>query len=138
MWGGGEYKCRVVRMHSNLRDHQFKIIIQGTSLVMQWSRIYLPSRGHGFDPWFRKIPHATEQLSLCAPTAKPTCPRACALQLLSPRAATTEARAPRARALQREATVMRSPRTTMKSSPCSPQLEKARVQQRRPNAAKNK
>ena len=26
----------------------------------------------------------------------------------------------------------------MKSSPCSPQLEKARVQQRRPNAAKNK
>ena len=33
---------------------------------------------------------------------------------------------------------MRSPRTTMKSSPRSPQLEKARAQQRRPNAAKNK
>ena len=32
----------------------------------------------------------------------------------------------------------RSPRTTMKSSPCSPQLEKAHTQQRRPNAAKNK
>ena len=26
----------------------------------------------------------------------------------------------------------------MKSSPCSPQLEKARAQQQRPNAAKNK
>ena len=26
----------------------------------------------------------------------------------------------------------------MKSSPCSPQLEKARMQQRRPNTAKNK
>ena len=26
----------------------------------------------------------------------------------------------------------------MKSSPCSPQLEKARAQQRRPNTAKNK
>ena len=38
----------------------------------------------------------------------------------------------------REATAMRSLRTTTKSSPCSPQLEKARVQQRRPNAAKNK
>ena len=33
---------------------------------------------------------------------------------------------------------MRSPRTVTKSSPCSPQLEKARMQQRRPNAAKNK
>ena len=51
-------------------------------------------------------------------------------QLLSPRAATTEARAPRARALQREATAMRSPLTAMKSSPRSPQLErKARTQQ---------
>ena len=33
---------------------------------------------------------------------------------------------------------MRSLRTTMKSSPRSPQLEKARAQQQRPNAAINK
>ena len=33
---------------------------------------------------------------------------------------------------------MRSPRTPTKSSPRSLQLEKARVQQRRPNAAKKK
>ena len=33
---------------------------------------------------------------------------------------------------------MRSLRTATKSSPHLPQLEKARVQQRRPNAAKNK
>ena len=33
---------------------------------------------------------------------------------------------------------MRSPRTAKKSSPRSPQLEKARAQQWRPNAAKNK
>ena len=33
---------------------------------------------------------------------------------------------------------MRSPHTAMKSSPCSRQLEKARAQQQRPNAAKNK
>ena len=33
---------------------------------------------------------------------------------------------------------MGSPRTQMKSSPHSPQLEKAHVQQWRPNAAKNK
>ena len=33
---------------------------------------------------------------------------------------------------------MRSPHTAMKSSPRSPQLEKARAQQQRPNTAKNK
>ena len=37
----------------------------------------------------------------------------------------------------REATAMRSPRTETKSSPRSPRLEKARAQQRRPDAAKN-
>ena len=48
----------------------------------------------------------------------------------SPRATTTEARVPRARApRQREATTMRSPHTTAKSSPRLLQLEKARAQQ---------
>ena len=37
-------------------------------------------------------------------------------QLLSPRATTTEARVPRVRAPQREATAMRSQHTAMKSS----------------------
>ena len=27
-------------------------------------------RGHGFEPWSRKIPHAAEQLSLCATTTE--------------------------------------------------------------------
>ena len=54
-------------------------------------------------------------------------------QLLSPHATTTEACAPRARAPQQE-----KPAHPTKSSPLSPQLEKARAQQRRPNAAKNK
>ena len=38
----------------------------------------------------------------------------------------------------REAAIMRGPRTTMKSGPRSPQLEKALAQKRRPNTAKNK
>ena len=58
-------------------------------------------------------------------------------QLLSPCATTTEARAPRAHALQREVTAMRSPHTKMKSSPRLLQLEKARAQQRRPKTAIN-
>ena len=60
-------------------------------------------------------------------------------QLLSPRATTTEARAPRDCApQQREATAMRSPRTAMKSRPHLLQLEKAHVQKRRPKPAKKK
>ena len=60
-------------------------------------------------------------------------------QLLSPRAATTEARTPRPRApQQRQATAVRSLHTAAKSSPHSPQLEKACAQQRRRNTAKNK
>ena len=39
---------------------------------------------------------------------------------------------------KREATAMRSPRTATKSSPCSPQVEKAHAQQRRPKADKEK
>ena len=37
-----------------------------------------------------------------------------------------------------EATIVRGPRTAMKSGPRSPQLEKALAQKLRPNAAKNK
>ena len=80
----------------------------------------------------------------CRGATKPVCHNYWALEpashnYWSPHAATTEARVPRACApQQREATAMRSPHNTTKSSPRSPQLEKARTQQRRPNAAKKK
>ena len=54
----------------------------GASLVAQWLRICLPMQGNRFKPWSGKIPHVAEQLS--------------------PRATTTEARVPRARAPQQE------------------------------------
>ena len=38
----------------------------------------------------------------------------------------------------REATIVRGPRTAMKSGPHLPQLERALAQKRRPNTAKNK
>ena len=65
----------------------------------------LPMKGT-FDSWSGKIPHAEEQLSLWAVTTEPA--------LQGPRTPTTEpseARMPRAQALQGEATAMRSPRT---------------------------
>ena len=43
----------------------------GTSLVVQWIQICLPVLEHGFDPWSGVIPHAAEQLSLCATTKEP-------------------------------------------------------------------
>ena len=62
----------------------------------------------------------------CAPQLLSLRSRAREPQLLNPRAASTEAHVPR------------SPRTATKSRPRSPQLEKARAQQRRPNTAKKK
>jgi len=32
---------------------------------------YSGCRGNGFNPWSRKIPHAMEQLSMCATTNEP-------------------------------------------------------------------
>ena len=67
----------------------------------------------------------------------PTCHRACALK--SPRAMTAEIHLLRTCApQQKEATAMRSPCITTKSSPCSPPLEKALAQQQRPSATKIK
>ena len=33
---------------------------RGASLVVQWLRTHCRCRGHGFDHWSGKIPHATE------------------------------------------------------------------------------
>ena len=64
----------------------------------------------------------------CAPQLLSLCSRVSEPQLLSLRATTTEARTPRACGRQREATAVRSLCTATKSSPDSPQLEKACAQ----------
>ena len=56
----------------------------GAFLVVQWWRAHLPMQG--FDPWSRKIPHATEQLSQHTTLTEPV--------LQSPGATTTEAHTP--------------------------------------------
>ena len=104
-----------------------------TSLAVQWIRICLQC----CRTWVRSL--VSEDLT-CLGAAKPMHHNSWArmLQLLSPRAATIEAHVPRACApwfekpLEQEA---RTPRWM--SSPCSPQLEKALSQQRRPSATKN-
>ena len=77
----------------------------------------------------------------CCGATKPVCHNYWARvpQLLSLRATTTEACVSRACALQQEKPLQWEARAQQQRvAPCSPQLEKALVQQRRPNAAKNK
>ena len=107
-------------------------------LVVQWLRIRLPMQGTQVRSLVREDP-------TCHEATKPVCYSywAWALeatnhnywahtpQLLKPRHLTPCS-------ATREATAMRSPCTTTKSSPHSPQLEKACMQQRRPNTARNK
>ena len=73
---------------------------------------------YGFDPWSGKIAHAAEELSLCTTTIKPA--------LQSPRAPTTEARAPQSLCSPtREATTLRSPHTATRDAPAHHTQRKA-------------
>ena len=108
-------------------------IIDGASLVAQWLRIRLPMQGTGVRALAREYP-------TCCAATRPKRHNywACTLE---PKSYNYWACVPRAcpcSTTTREATTMRSPRTATKSSPRSPQLEKACAQQWRPNAAKNK
>ena len=56
----------------SLRKTKHLKIKRRASLVAQWLRICLPQcRGHGFEPWSGKIPHAAEQLGPWATTTEP-------------------------------------------------------------------
>ena len=80
--------------HSGFR-YLFQNALQGTSLVAQWLRIYLPMQGKRIRALVREDQARVPQLlSLRS--------RACEPQLLSPHATTTEAHVPRACALQQE------------------------------------
>ena len=95
-------------------------------------------RRQGFNLWSGKIPHTSKQLSLGATVQSP-CPSgpvsrkswARVLQLLRPSHLDPML-------WTREGTAVSNPHTTAKSSPRSPQPEKAHSQQQRPSPAKNK
>ena len=76
-------------------DHLFKML---AVIGLPWWHSGWESacqfRGHGFEPWSGRIPHAAEQLGLCTTAAEPV--------LWSPRATAAEARAPGAHAPQQE------------------------------------
>ena len=64
----------------------FRLGIKNIGKRLPWGRSGWESafrcRGHGFEPWSGKIPHAAKQLSSCATTAEPV--------LKSPQATTAE------------------------------------------------
>ena len=77
-----------------LKTLPLKLLLGGLSWWSSGWEYACQCRGHGFDSWFRKIPHAVEQLSPWATTTEPV--------LWSPRTTTAEARVPRAHAQQQE------------------------------------
>ena len=81
---------------------------------------------NGFDPWSKKIPHASEQLSLC-----PTTCWACALEPGNRNYWSLRAPEP-------ELCNKRSPHTTTKEKPRLTTTRAKPKRQRRPNTAKNK
>ena len=110
----------------------------GTLLVVQWLRIHLLGQG-------TRVPALVREDPTCCGATKPMCPSywACALEPTSHNYWACMPQLLKPAHLEpvlhnREGTAMRSPRTAMKSSPRSPQLEKARAQQRGPNTAKDK
>ena len=111
-------------------DWEFKKQPFGASLVAQWLRIRLPMQG----TWVRAL---VWEDPTCHGGTKPMCHNywGCALEPVSHNHWSLPLYSPWSAI--REATAMGSPHTTTKSSPYSPQLEKAHVQQRRPNTAKN-
>ena len=80
------------------------------------------AKGHRFDPWIEKIPHAIEQLNLDP-------------QLLSLHVATPVARVPRACAPQQEKPLQREAHAMHLESSLWSQLEIACIEQLRPSAA---
>ena len=64
------------------------------SLVAQWLRVCCPCRGHRFEPWSWRIPHAAERLGPCTTATEPA--------LWSSWVTTADAHAPRARVPQWE------------------------------------
>ena len=101
----------------------------GASLVVQWIRIRLPMQG-------TQVRSLAWEDSMCCRATKPGCSRAHKPQLLSPHTTVAEARAPRAWALRQQKSPQREAHS--EEEPRPPQLEKARAQQGRSRAAKNK
>ena len=91
------------------------------------------ARQHGFDPWSRKIPHASGKLSLLSPRS-----RAWGLQWLSPHAKTTELCTPWIPCSKtKEVPLMRSPSTTTREQPpLLMQIKEKPTHQWRPSTAK--
>ena len=87
----------------NSPEMKLRKTISGTSLVAQWLRVCLPIAGDTGSSPGPGGSHMLQSNQAHVPQLlKPTCSRAREPQLLSPRATTTEARMPRAHALQQE------------------------------------
>ena len=104
-----------------------------TSLVAQWLRIHLPMQA----TWVRSL---VQEDPTCRGATKPVRHNywACALEPTSHNYWAHVPQLLKPTCLEPVLCNKRSHHTATKSRPCSPQLEKARMQQRRPKADKKK
>ena len=137
--------CRILQLGGDLymihsiwtSIHRVKSHKFWPSQVVQWVRIHLPMQG-------TRVCSLVKEDSTCLGATKSVCHnyRACALEPVSHncnlRAATSDVCTPRACVPQEKTPATRSPCTTTQSSPYSPQLGKARMQQQRPSTTKDK
>ena len=117
-WNSYELKVHLVQSH--IPKGQLKTT-SGASLVARWLRISLPMQGTRVRVLVWEDPTCRRLQSNWARE-----PQLLSLHIWSLWPATGEA------------AIVRGPRTAMRSGPRLPQLEKALVQKRRPNTAKNK
>ena len=120
--------------HNAMRSEvNYKTKTVGNSLVAQWIRTRMPMQG----TWVQAL---VQEDPTCHGATKPTYHNywACALELTSHNYWACVQQLLKPMHIEPMLHNKRSPHTTTKSSPHLPQLEKARVQQRRPNTAKNK
>ena len=106
-----------------------------TSTVVHWIESACQWRGHRFDSWSRKVPHAKEQLSLRATTTEPVQNHYWSPHSESQGSTTKEATAMRSlnSSMRSLSSPMISLSSAMKNSARSTQLEKVRANQLRPS-----
>ena len=130
VWWGEEFQFGVSLHITSLNTSVFlyRKVISRAFLVVQWLRNHLSMQG-------TQVQSLVREDAISHRENKPMDHNywACVLgaggpQLLSPRTTPTEAYRPRARAAQEEPLQWEA-RTAMKSNPCSPQIEKAHMQQ---------
>ena len=69
------FECKIALKFRDLKMQWANLILKASKIGLPWwpsgQESACQCRGHGFQPWSGKIPHAAEPLSPCATTTEP-------------------------------------------------------------------